>query len=197
VPEPPPSTVPEPAHDHTPAVPAGPPAFTVTGRQVAALGMGVTVAWAALIATAPFVLVNTTPSEPPGVYIGSRARPAVGQLVAFRAPPTAFPYADQDLKALHRIPILKAVAAAGPGDVVCTTSGRLVINGRDRSPIALVDRQGRALPHWRGCRALGADELFVFSDRAPNSFDSRYFGPVSRAAVLGVYRPLLIANGGR
>jgi conjugative transfer signal peptidase TraF len=173
-----------------------PLARTVTGRQVAALGMGAAVAWAALTATAPFVLVNTTPSEPPGVYIGSGARPAIGQLVAFRAPPTAFPYADQDLKALHRIPILKAVAA-GPGDVVCATAGRLVINGRDRAPIAVVDRQGRALPHWRSCRVLGADELFVFSDRVFNSFDSRYFGPISRAAVLGVYRPLLIAKGGR
>ncbi len=38
---------------------------------------------------------------------------------------------------------------------------------------------------------MAADEYFVFSNRVPNSFDSRYFGPISRAAILGVYRPLV------
>ncbi len=37
---------------------------------------------------------------------------------------------------------------------------------------------------------MASDEYFVFSDRVPNSFDSRYFGPISRAAIIGVYRPL-------
>lgn len=144
----------------------------------------------------PLFLANATLSEPPGLYIGSAGRPTVGSLVAFRAPPAAFPYADLRLQELHRVPLLKGIAA-GPGDEVCTTSGRLVINGRDRAPIAQADRQGRGLPHWRGCRRLGADELFAFSDRVPNSFDSRYFGPVTRSAVVGVYRPLVVAQGGR
>lgn len=144
----------------------------------------------------PWLLANATPSEPPGLYIGWAGRPTVGSLVAFRAPPAAFPYADLRLKELHRVPLLKGVAA-GPGDTVCTTSGRLVINGHDRAPIAQADRQGRALPRWRGCRPLGAEELFAFSDRVPNSFDSRYFGPVAQSAVLGVYRPLLVAQGGQ
>ena len=144
----------------------------------------------------PWLLANATPSEAPGLYIGWTGQPTVGSLVAFRAPPAAFPYADFRLQALHRVPLLKGIAA-GPGDQVCTTSGRLVINGRDRAPIAEADRQGRGLPHWRGCRRLGVDELFAFSDRVPNSFDSRYFGPVTRSAIIGVYRPLVVAQGGR
>lgn len=142
----------------------------------------------------PLVLFNTTPSEPPGLYLEIGGSPTAGQIVAFRAPRAAFPYADGRLAFLHRVPLLKAVAARG-GDAVCTATGRLTINGRDRGPIASRDGRGVALPHWRGCRALEPGELFVFSNRVPNSFDSRYFGPVSVHAVIGVYRPLVARIG--
>jgi conjugative transfer signal peptidase TraF len=138
----------------------------------------------------PLVLINTTPSEPPGLYAASAAPVRVGAIIAFKAPSAAFPYADRKLGYLHRISMLKAVAA-GPGDSVCTAADHLVINGRDLAPIASRDGEGRALPRWTACRQLGPDELFVFSARVPNSFDSRYFGPVSRTAVMGVFNPLL------
>ncbi len=163
--------------------------------RVAGLSIGVAIALSALLATAPQVLINTTASEPEGLYrrIGTPA--AVGRLVAFKAPAAAFPYADAHLAYLRRVPMLKTVAA-GPGDQVCARDGRLVIAGRDRGAIAWTDREGRALPHWKGCRRLGASELFVFSDRVPNSFDSRYFGPIDRKDVLGVYAPLVVASQG-
>jgi type IV secretory pathway protease TraF len=41
------------------------------------------------------------------------------------------------------------------------------------------------------------DELFVFSDRVPNSLDSRYFGPVSTRQVLGVYTRLPLLSEAR
>ncbi len=138
----------------------------------------------------PLVLLNTTPSEPPGLYAASTAPIRVGAIIAFKAPAAAFPYADRKLGYLHRTSMLKAVAA-GPGDRVCAAMDRMVINGQDRAPIATSDGEGRALPRWAGCRQLGPDELFVFSARVPNSFDSRYFGPVSRATVVGVFQPLL------
>ncbi|HEX4182976.1 MAG TPA: nucleotidyl transferase AbiEii/AbiGii toxin family protein [Caulobacteraceae bacterium] len=142
----------------------------------------------------PLILFNTTPSEPAGLYLASPIPISVGQIVAFRAPSGAFPYADGHLAFLHRVPLLKAVAARG-GDAVCTVTGRLTINGRDRGPIASRDSRGVALPRWRGCRALEPGEVFVFSNRVPNSFDSRYFGPVSVHAVIGVYRPLIARIG--
>jgi len=37
---------------------------------------------------------------------------------------------------------------------------------------------------------LRTDELFVLGD-TPGSFDSRYFGPIRRAQVEGVYRETL------
>ena len=113
----------------------------------------------------------------------------VGALIAFSAPPAAFPYADDRMSYLRRVPILKHVAAIS-GDLVCTATGKLEINGRVRAPILHHDRRGAVLPRWEGCRRLGDSEVFVFSDRIPNSFDSRYFGPVNRADVIGVFRPL-------
>lgn len=166
-------------------------------RQQTAIAAGLLAvglaALAALSQGGPVLLANTTASEPKGLYVRRFAPVRVGALIAFATPAPAFPYADYRLGYLRTRPLLKAVAA-GPGDLVCTASGRLVINGADRAAIARVDGEGRALPRWNGCRRLGADELFAFSDRVPNSFDSRYFGPVSRGAVIGVFRPLRVSR---
>ncbi len=146
-------------------------------------------ALAAILASSPGLLLNRSPSEPQGLYIRTGAATRSGQIIAFRTPAAAFPYADHRMAYLHHRPLLKAVAA-GPGDLVCTLTGMLVINGRPLAPVASVDRQGRALPRWRDCRRMGPSELFVFSARVPNSFDSRYYGPVQRADVLGSYQLL-------
>ncbi len=173
------------------------PADPGSWRCAAIAGLAAVVSVGTVMATAPQVLVNTTPSEPPGLYLKSGMAPTLGRMVAFIAPDAAFPYADRRLSYLHRVPLLKTVAA-GPGDLVCTLNSQLEIDGKARAPIAQVDRQGIALPHWSACRRLTADELFVFSDRVPNSFDSRYFGPVPQRAVLGVYAPLaVLTSGGR
>lgn len=137
----------------------------------------------------PLLLWNRTASEPEGLYVRDRRPVAVGALIAFPAPATAFPYADARMGYLRRTPILKAVAA-GAGDHVCTAGDILKINGRALGPVYHQDRTGRTLPRWQGCRRLGENELFVFSARIPNSFDSRYFGPVSRDRIVGVFRPL-------
>jgi conjugative transfer signal peptidase TraF len=136
------------------------------------------------------LLINGTASEPLGLYARVEAAAGAGRIVAFNAPPAAFPYADHHLSYLHQVPMLKTVAGVA-GDRVCTSAGRLMINGRDLAPIVAFDREGRALPHWIDCRVLRPGEVFVFSGRVPNSFDSRYFGPVPAASILGVYAPLL------
>jgi conjugative transfer signal peptidase TraF len=142
------------------------------------------------------VLINTTPSEPLGLYARTDAAPRPGRLAAFPVPAAAFPYADRRLGYLHHVPLLKMIAA-GPGDRVCTLSGQVTINGQARAAIVASDRDGRVLPHWRACRALGPDEFFALSDRVPNSFDSRYFGPVPVRSVIGVFQPLLLVEDGR
>ncbi len=141
-----------------------------------------------------FLRINETPSEPPGIYLRASHDPiGVGSIIAFLAPPPAFPYADRRAGYLHQTPILKVVAAAG-GDHVCTVGGVLAINGVRRALVQTRDSQGFALPHWTDCRRLAPDELFVFSNRVPNSFDSRYYGPV-RLSRAEAYRPLITVNG--
>jgi type IV secretory pathway protease TraF len=132
------------------------------------------------------VLWNDSASEPRGLYIRTDATPATGRIIAFRAPAAAFPYAEQRMGYLRRIPILKEIAA-GEGAFVCARAGALTINGRWRGPILTQDRYGRLLPRWTGCRTLARGEFFVFSNRIPNSFDSRYYGPVTTAAIVGVF----------
>jgi conjugative transfer signal peptidase TraF len=142
------------------------------------------------------VLWNVSPSEPPGVYVRTGDAPARGRIIAFRVPAAAFPYADRHLATLHRRPVLKAIAAVA-GDVVCMTGDVLVINGRRRAPIQTLDNEGARLPRWRGCGVLPKGEVFVFSDRIPNSFDSRYYGPVAPRDIVGVYRRVIALPGDR
>ena len=171
------------------------PSWALTSRPAAAAAVLASIAAVAPFGTAdPVLLINTTPSEPEGLYLVTRGPPAPGRLIAFRTPAAAFPYADARLSYLHHMPMLKSVAAV-PGDEVCTLGGRLRINGRDRAGIVARDPRGAALPHWAGCRRLTPGELFVFSSHAPNSFDSRYFGPVRISAVIGVYTPFLTLTG--
>lgn len=160
----------------------------LSARLVLAALIPAPLALGAALLDGPLVLINTSPSEPPGLYRRSAGPPKVGALVAFRPPPAALGYLRQALPGRARGSLLKRVAA-GPGAMACAAA-ELSIDGRRLGPIARRDRAGRALPRWRGCRRLAADEVMVFSDRIPNSFDSRYFGPVRRGEILGVYAPL-------
>jgi conjugative transfer signal peptidase TraF len=156
----------------------------------------VPVAFAAVLASvipSPSLLWNRSESEPRGLYVRSAAAPGRGQIIAFAAPPSALSYAGGRMAYLRRIPILKQVAAM-PGDTICTLGGKLTINGAWRAPILSQDQEGRLLPRWQACRRLETGEIFVFSNRIPNSLDSldsRYYGPVRREAIVGVFRPLL------
>ena len=154
-------------------------------------GLGVAALGAAI--PQPAVLWNPTPSEPIGLYVRHAGAPRTGSIIAFRAPPAAFPYADGRMSYLHRVPILKAVAA-GENDQVCTDRGELTINGHWRGLVLRRDGRGLRLPAWRGCRILARGEYFVFSNRVPNSFDSRYYGPINQPSIVGVFEPLLVAG---
>jgi len=148
-------------------------------------------ATAGLIAAAfpgPLLLYNPSPSIPIGYYLRASVPPVKGRIIAFHVPASGRAYAASHIPYVVRGAIIKPIVAAA-GDRVCA-SDRLTINGRVVAPIAKLDRQGRALPQWRGCRVLRRDEYFVFSNRIPNSFDSRYYGPVAQSEVIGTFRPL-------
>jgi type IV secretory pathway protease TraF len=80
------------------------------------------------------------------------------------------------------------VIAAMAGDSVCASHDRLTVNGRDLGEIRAADAEGRSLPRWTQCRTLASGEVFLVS-AVPDSFDSRYFGPVWLSDLEGVYAP--------
>ena len=65
------------------------------------------------------------------------------------------------------------------------------------APVLAQDPSGKLLPQWRGCRALLKGEFFVFSNRIPNSFDSRYYGPVKVDQIMGVFEPVATTTSHR
>ena len=137
----------------------------------------------------PVILFNPSPSEPTGLYRLSTRPPAPGRVIAFKVPRTGRVYADAHLGQIARAAILKEVAA-GEGAMVCEQDGVVSIDGQARGRVAATDRHGVPLPHWTGCQRLQKDQYFVLSNRIPNSFDSRYYGPVSGSDLIGVYQPL-------
>ena len=138
---------------------------------------------------APVLVYNPSGSEPRGFYRLTSQSPALGRLIVFRVPASGRDYAGQNLGHLVRGGILKEIAA-GPGSTVCERSGKVFIDRRLRARVSEHDSNGRPLPHWSGCQTLTEGEFFAFSDRIPNSFDSRYYGPVQQSEVVGVYAPI-------
>ena len=152
----------------------------ITGAvAVAALGC-------ASVVSADVLLFNHSPSIPPGFYIRSGGAIAIGSVVTVRARDVAPQAAhargfdgDDDR-------FIKRVAAVG-GQQVCGDGDVLTIDGRQ---VARRYAQGRSAPQiWSGCRTLRADEVLLLGD-STDSFDGRYWGPVSVHLVTGVWRPL-------
>lgn len=152
-----------------------------------AAALPLSLAVAATVLPQPMFLINASPSVAPGLYVRTGDAPAVGRLLAFHTPRPGRAYAREHLPELERGSILKPIVGS-VGSWVCSEHGRLELDGRVLGPVAAWDRQGAPLPRWSGCRRLSNAEYLVFSSRIPNSFDSRYYGPVPASDVIGVYR---------
>jgi len=170
------------------------PGFSGRQRWLKRIAFGFVAAWAILptVVGQRVIVINTSPSVAPGLYLRSSDEPAVGKLVDFCIPPAARGYV------LGRTGnngddwyILKPIIA-GPGDRVDTLGDWLVVNDKRIGPMPpREDSAHRPLPIWRACRRLADDEFFVFSARIPNSFDSRCYGPIQRREILSVRCPLI------
>lgn len=131
------------------------------------------------------VIYNASDSVPIGWY---RIEPATmlhgGDLVLTRLPAGVAALADERGYLPSRIPLLKRVGAVAPQHV-CVCSDIVRIDGVPVAVALRADRWQRPLPQWRQCRRLVTGELFLLSTAHPASFDSRYYGPVPAADVLG------------
>lgn len=141
--------------------------------------------------------LNATPSYPLGLWRIERAVAPikVGDLIFICMPEgeglslgLARGYLRPGLCPGGAGPLIKTVAAMS-GEVV--EVGRSVtIGGRPlaHSRISLVDAEGRPLAAYSG-GVVPPSHLYLHSDYA-GSYDSRYFGPLPEAGLLGLARPV-------
>lgn len=80
-------------------------------------------------------------------------------------------------------PIIKRVEAL-EGDLVCRHDLAIFINQVNVARAKKSDAAGRDLPAWSGCERLSADQVFLLNGH-PDSMDSRYFGPIQKADLMG------------
>ena len=153
------------------------------------LGIG-SVALACPKANVPLLVWNVSPSVPIGLYRLTSQPPLTGALAIIRPPEPFRTFADRRGYLRPGTLLIKPVAA-GAGAIVCRHGSLVTINGRAVARASAFDAAARPLPNWSGCIHLGATRFFVLS-ADPNSFDSRYIGPVKRGHVLGTALPLWV-----
>lgn len=138
----------------------------------------------------PHLVWNVTASAPVGLYVVLPAGdPVRGQLVLAKLPAPVARFAAAREYLPLGVPVVKKIAGLS-GDVICGRGNSLFINGRWAAHRRSRDGLGRPLPLWRGCRRLSAQQLLLLMANKRSSFDSRYFGPVRRSAILGRLVPL-------
>jgi len=133
--------------------------------------------------------INTSPSLPVGLYLTTAD--AGANLVEFCP---AEPFATLSIVRGYRdpgtcrdgaAPLLKPVVARS-GDVVEVSARGISVNGAllpNTAPLA-TDTKGRHLEAWPpGRYVVDPGTIWVASSYHPRSFDSRYFGPLSTAAI--------------
>ena len=146
------------------------------------------------------VRVVVTPSAPRGVYRVVSGDLTRDSLIVFCLPSSLaslgrtrgyLPHGHCEGQVL---PLLKPVVGL-PGDIVEVSEQGIRVNGvrYSGSSRAETDTPGRTLPAIAAGRYLvHAGEVWVLSTYAPNSWDSRYYGPVNVEQVLGVAHPLWV-----
>lgn len=168
-------------------------------RTLAMLGIGAA-AVASLLALGCLggLRINLTPSYPLGVWriVPLDRKVAVGDLVMICPPPTSVftlarqrGYLRSGLCPGWLSPLIKTVAATQGQRIEIT--GTVRVDGMPLAGSALraADAEGRALlPFAGGVVPLG--HIILHSDFA-GSYDSRYFGPIPAAGVLGLAHPVL------
>lgn len=164
---------------------------------VIATSVGLLIAIVVIGQTAGF-RINLTPSYPLGLWriilLDQEVR--VGDLI-FICPPSTYAFEQARVRGYLRrglcpgwlSPLIKTVAAL-PGqqiqiDDAVSIDGSVLSHSQVRS----TDAEGRTLDAFSG-GVVPPDHLFLHSSFA-GSYDSRYFGPIPAAGLLGKAQPLV------
>ncbi|RWO94454.1 MAG: S26 family signal peptidase [Mesorhizobium sp.] len=157
-------------------------------NAVAAIGLAL-IGFAGLVKPSPWLVWNASASAPVGLYRVAAGAPVRDDLVLVRTPGFVAYLAAERGYLPRNVALVKRLAAM-PSEHVCAFSDAIIIGGDIVARRLKIDAKGRPLPWWNGCRALADDEVFLLGSEANRSFDSRYFGPVPAANVIGRLVPL-------
>ncbi len=163
------------------------PLIVAGGIGLALLGLAATLDFA--VRPAPRVIWNASASAPIGFWrIHPGARVRTGDMVLATTPASVRQLAARRHYLPANVPLLKRIVARD-GDEVCALGYEIFVNGRWIAERLDADRLGRPLPWWSGCERLRDGRVFLLMDAA-DSFDGRYFGPISETAIIGKAAPL-------
>jgi len=138
----------------------------------------------------PKVIWNASASVPIGLYLVEPAGALhIGELVVVRPPETIASFLAERGYLAKGVPLLKRVLAL-PGQAVCRTGRTITVDGATLGEALDRDQLGRVLPTWNGCRIVADNEVFLMNWQSTNSFDGRYFGPLSVSTIVGIAVPL-------
>ncbi|MDI6025942.1 S26 family signal peptidase [Corticibacterium sp. UT-5YL-CI-8] len=128
---------------------------------------------------------NASASVPVGLYrIVSAKRIEVTDLAVVMPPGDLAAFLDERGYLPRGLPLIKRVLALS-GTTVCRSGTQILAYGTTYGEARDRDTRGRPLPAWQGCRTLGTGEAFFMNWDSPDSFDSRYFGPLPLSTVVG------------
>lgn len=163
------------------------PLIVMGGIGLALLGLAATLDF--MGPPAPRIIWNASASAPIGFWrIHPGAHVRTGDMVLATTPVSVRQLTARRHYLPANVPLLKRVAARD-GDEVCALAQEIFINGRWIAERRAADALGRPLPWWTGCERLRDGRIFLLMD-PPESFDGRYFGPISETAIIGKATPL-------
>jgi len=143
-------------------------------------------------APAPRLVWNASRSAPLGLYrVYPGAAVAVGDMVITRLPKAVRRLAADRQYLPNNVPLVKRVVAVG-GARICARGVTITVAGPPVARRQARDRAGQPLAAWQGCRTLGRHEVFLLMAAVPDSFDGRYFGPITASDVIGKAVPLWV-----
>ena len=128
---------------------------------------------------------NASASMPIGLYrMVPGSHVDVPDLAVVMPPDDLAAFLDERRYLPRGLPLIKRVLALS-GTTVCRR-GRAILAYDATYGLALAhDTRGRPLPDWQGCRTLHDGEAFFMNWDSPDSFDSRYFGPLPLSTIVG------------
>lgn len=124
-------------------------------------------------------------SMPKGLYFYHPLPQVIarGDVVLFSLPEQWKSYVNQRHWLIKDAWLMKKVEGI-PGDFVCLRYPDLKINQQVVAHVLSEYAPSQSLPVLNFCRVLGQDEYMLIGGDSLRSFDSRYFGPLTRQSLI-------------